>query len=208
MVKADRLSSIARGTALFIGIFALLNVIAALRHSTFDGNEWWVDLRVLPTTVSRTTIAALATLLATWAIRPRMSTARTALTISFLVLAIAVVLYNAMTFYRLKGNGVIVTPVPAPFSILVAFVLAIILWRAAKRPSKLSFNWAAVSFIACAFAFPLAQTVAYGLTDYRRPAAPSSSWARACMPMASLQMPWKTVSSPPLSFTNKASRRA
>ena len=67
MVKADRLSSVARGIALFIGLFAQLNVLAAFRHAAFDGNEWWIDLRALPIIVSRTTIAALATLLAAWA---------------------------------------------------------------------------------------------------------------------------------------------
>jgi uncharacterized SAM-binding protein YcdF (DUF218 family) len=170
MVKADRLSSIARGIALFIGLFALLNVLAAFRHAAFDGNEWWIDLRALPIIVSRTTIAALATLLAAWAIRPRMSATRTALTVSFLLLGIAVVLFNVITFYRLKATGVIATPVPAPFSILVALVLAAVLWRAARRTSNLSFPWAAVSFVACAIAFPLAQTLAFGLTDYRRPA--------------------------------------
>jgi uncharacterized SAM-binding protein YcdF (DUF218 family) len=170
MVTADRLSSVARGIALFIGLFALLNVLAVLRHASFDGNEWWIDLRALPAIVSKATIAALATLLAAWAIRPRMSATRTALTISFLVLGIAVVLFNAITFYRLKATGVIATPVPAPFSILVALVLAGICWRAARRPSRLVFRWAALGFIACAIGFPLAQTLAFGLTDYRRPA--------------------------------------
>jgi uncharacterized SAM-binding protein YcdF (DUF218 family) len=170
MVKAERLSSVARGIALFIGLFALLNALSALRHGTFDGNEWWIDLRALPTIVSRTIIATLAMLLAAWAIRPRMSAIRTALTVSFLVLGIAVVLFNAVTFYRLKATGVIATPVPAPFSILVAVVLAAILWRAVRRPSKLSFSWATLSFIACAIGFPLAQTLAFGLTDYRRSA--------------------------------------
>jgi vancomycin permeability regulator SanA len=170
MVKADRISSTARGIALFIGTFALLNVLAAMRHGPFDGNQWWIDFRPLPTGAGRPATALLAVALATWAVRPRMAPWRTALTVSLLVMAIAVAIYNAATFYRLKATGVIATPVPAPFSVLVAVVLAAILWQATRRSAKLSLGCGATGFIACAVGFPLAQTIAFGLTDYRRPA--------------------------------------
>lgn len=36
---------LARGLALFLGGFTLLNLLAGLHASHFDGNLWWIDLR-------------------------------------------------------------------------------------------------------------------------------------------------------------------
>ena len=51
--------AVARGVALFFGLFSLFNLIAELRRPGFDENVWWLDLRPLPATVT-TIILALA----------------------------------------------------------------------------------------------------------------------------------------------------
>src|SRR5689334_25426181 len=42
------LDSLARGVALFLGGFSLLNVVGEFRRPHFDANLWWIDLRLLP----------------------------------------------------------------------------------------------------------------------------------------------------------------
>jgi uncharacterized SAM-binding protein YcdF (DUF218 family) len=170
MVKVDRLSSAARGIALFIGAFSLLNVAAVLRHGTFDGNTWWIDFRPLSPAVGRSAAALMAAALLGWALRPRMSGWRTALTVSLLLIGVAVALYNTVTFYRLRALHVIATAIPLPFSMLVVLVLAFILARSVRRGARLHVRSAILAFAMCALGFPLAQIMAFGLTDYRRPA--------------------------------------
>ena len=41
------LESLARGFALFLGAFALLNVLGDLWRPGFDATLWWIDLRWL-----------------------------------------------------------------------------------------------------------------------------------------------------------------
>lgn len=38
---------VARGVALFFGLFSLLNVLGELRTPGFDANGWWIDFRPL-----------------------------------------------------------------------------------------------------------------------------------------------------------------
>src|SRR5260221_4367993 len=170
MVKVDRVSSAARGIALFIGAFSLLNVAAVLRHGAFDGNAWWIDFRPLSPAIGRSAAALLGLALVAWALWPRMSRWRTALTVSLVLMGVAVALYNTVTFYRVRAAHVIATAIPIPFSILVVLVLAFILARAVRRGARLHVRSAILAFAACALGFPLAQIMAFGLTDYRRPA--------------------------------------
>lgn len=43
----------ARGIALFLGGFSLLNLVGEVRSPGFDANPWWIDLRLLPTLAGR-----------------------------------------------------------------------------------------------------------------------------------------------------------
>src|SRR5260221_4224770 len=99
MVKVDRVSSAARGIALFIGAFSLLNVAAVLRHGTFDGNAWWIDFRPLSPAIGRSAAALLGLVLVAWALWPRMSRWRTALTRSFMLMGVSGGAYNTRTLY-------------------------------------------------------------------------------------------------------------
>jgi uncharacterized SAM-binding protein YcdF (DUF218 family) len=170
MVKADRLTAMARGIALFVAGFSLLNVLTTLRHGGFDANGWWIDFRPLPSWVGMSVAALLGIFLFAWSVWPRMGRWRAAGTIALLLLVAAVAAFNTITFYRLRVKGIIVTSAPLPFSLAVMFGLILILKRAIRRPTMLHLPSSIIAFIFCLFAFPLGQIAAFGLTDYRRPA--------------------------------------
>jgi uncharacterized SAM-binding protein YcdF (DUF218 family) len=171
MVKEDRLSSAARGVALFISLFSLLNLLSRLRNPAFDPNEWWIDFRPLPSAVATATTATLAALLLAWAVRPAASRRRSNVTAALLLAATGVALWNVVTFYRLLAAGTIRTSLPLPFSLIVAATLLCILHRSRRPFAPPRWIPFALAFLACAVAFPLAQIVLFGVTDYRRPAA-------------------------------------
>lgn len=170
MVKADRITSIARGIALFIAGFSLLNVLGALRHGGFDANGWWIDFRPLPAAIGSVAVTLFGIFLAAWAIGPRMRRWRVVVTVSLLLGVLAVAALNTVTFYRLRVRHEIVSPVPFPFSLLVMLALLLIIRRSMRKASILNIRFAAVAFLFCLIAFPLGQIAAFGLTDYRRPA--------------------------------------
>jgi vancomycin permeability regulator SanA len=170
MVKADRVTSIARGIALFIAGFSLLNVLASLRHGGFDANSWWIDFRPLPGWVGQCAAALLGIFLAAWAIQTRMKPWRVITTLALLLGVVAVVALNCFTFYKLRARHEIVSSVPIPFSVLVLLALLLILRRATRRAATLHLPTAIITFLFCLIAFPLGQIAAFGLTDYRRPA--------------------------------------
>src|SRR6266404_9157305 len=47
-------SFVPRGLALFLGGFALLNVLGEFRFTGFDANLWWIDLRSFPHALATT----------------------------------------------------------------------------------------------------------------------------------------------------------
>jgi uncharacterized SAM-binding protein YcdF (DUF218 family) len=188
VTRATVFESTARGLALFIGGFALLNVIGNFWHPGFDANLWWVDVRRLSPALASGVIAAASVALLLFGLRPPMSSwSRSAVSIPVAgVLAIA--LGNAINFYVLAVRGQIASRLPVAFSLLIAAALALILarvWRHSQPRPRLTFsNDAAPSrapksvglaltlavCAACVVLFPLAQMFCFGKTDYRRPA--------------------------------------
>src|SRR5512144_1726484 len=61
---------IARGVALFFGLFSLLNLIGESRTPGFDENVWWLDLRPLPGAAPATALGLAGLLLVWWGLRP------------------------------------------------------------------------------------------------------------------------------------------
>jgi uncharacterized SAM-binding protein YcdF (DUF218 family) len=171
MVKADRLTSAARGIALFIAGFSLLNIAGAARRG-FDANTWWIDFGRLPHAISMTIIALAALLLAAWAIKPAMKPRRMTASLSLTMLLCAVAAWNALSFFWLWARHIIHSSWPVPFSLLVVMALLLILRRMTRRSSNhapLAFRWGLIGFLFCLAAFPLGQIAAFGMTDYRRP---------------------------------------
>lgn len=76
------LSVLPRGIALFLGAFALGNVVVAALRPGHDANVLWLDLRPLVPFLQTSAFAAAGCLLAAWAIRPNAGPARRAGTVT------------------------------------------------------------------------------------------------------------------------------
>jgi uncharacterized SAM-binding protein YcdF (DUF218 family) len=163
----------ARGIAAFFGAFTLLSLAGELRHKGLAANRWWIDLRPLAAWLAGLLLFAGALLLVAYAVRPAAAPWRrtvTAVAVGMLVLA---ALLNAAVYYRLLLSGKIASGLPVPFSALVCGALGIVLWGVLSGRATNGVRCMAVAGAAagcCLLAFPLAQMVLFGKTDYRRPA--------------------------------------
>jgi vancomycin permeability regulator SanA len=167
-----------RGLSLFLGGFALINLVAGLHPSQFDGNLWWIDLRVLPPVLAKGFILASAGALLAYAFRPPQSRWRRWVTVLFTGLLAFAALLNAVQFYSLLTRGALKSAIPVPLSLLIAVALAAIARAAWNQPQGsptttdrfAMFCRIAVVCLGAAVFFPLLQMFCFGKTDYRRPA--------------------------------------
>jgi uncharacterized SAM-binding protein YcdF (DUF218 family) len=172
--RAGVLAYAARALALWFGAFTLLNVAVALRVPGFDPNLWWVDLRFLPSTLSRLLLGIAGVLLIAHALRPPSAGwRRWGAPVALALLGVAA-LSNAVSFYRAWSAGSIRPHVPIPLSVVIAGLLiwlAFALLRPAPVPSR---GWRVVAVIITSGLFvvclPLSQFLFFGTTDYRRAA--------------------------------------
>ena len=165
---------LARGLALFIGGFALLNILGGLRSAHFDANLWWIDLRILPPVIATPLLVVSSICLLGFAVWPPRSIWGRCLTLGCVGALGAVAVANTAQFYALLSRGAVKPGVPIPLSLFVSAGLALILvavWRGpvAKRSTRNLLGTMAVAFT-CLAIFPLAQMFFFGKTDYRRPA--------------------------------------
>jgi vancomycin permeability regulator SanA len=171
---------VARGAALFLGVFDLLCLAGRLLGPDQDQNIWWIDLRRLPGWLALALQTALGvTLLLVTFHPPRRVWWRLAgalVTALFAVLA----LVNALDVWALDRAGTIHLGFPLPFSLLIALALAglaaacLLAHRALPpaRPRRPRLATAGVTVIVAgliAVAFPLGQLVCFGKTDYPGP---------------------------------------
>lgn len=178
-VPALALHAVARGVALFFGIFALLNFVGELRTPGFDQNIWWLDLRPLPAGVSAVLLGLAGVLLVWWALRPAAPAWRRLLTAAALAALAVVALRNGLAFYDVWRAGQIRPWLGVPFSFVLAAVLLLLTWAvAAPAPAPRDRRWtrlstaltAAAALLLCGVLFPLAQQAFFGKTTYVRPA--------------------------------------
>jgi hypothetical protein len=171
-LQATIFSGIARGVALFIGLFTVLNLAIAFRSGNFDSNTWWINLNPLANRaplLARLALAFAALLLLAFALLPQMSRRRRRVTrITLEILALFIV-YNIWSFYRQLRHGWIHTTAPVPMSLFIGLALALI-WRAAasqRQPGGPS-AWLAMLFTtaALAIAVPLLQMLCFGSIEY------------------------------------------
>jgi vancomycin permeability regulator SanA len=166
-------AAVARGLALFIGGFTLLSVVGAARSAVLDANIWWVAVPFVPRLVSAALLVAVGAAFVAYAVAPRLHAWRRWVTLGLFACFAAVAVYNAVDFYLVWRAGDIAPGVPFPFSLLVALLLAFVTWAAARAPAPQRRRWAAAAVLsvtaaACVIAFPLAQILFFGTTDYRR----------------------------------------
>jgi uncharacterized SAM-binding protein YcdF (DUF218 family) len=156
-----------RGVALFLVCFSAANVVLSLRWAGGDPNLWWLDVRAVPRPLAIAFHLAVTVALFVVTLSRSRSKARVAASV-IVIVAAAIALANTATFYALLARGEIVSRLPIPLSLGFALLLiaAAIPWRETER------RWLpiATGFASALLLFPIAQIVAIGTTDYRRPA--------------------------------------
>lgn len=164
----------ARGLALFLGGFALLNILGGLLTPHFDANLWWIDLRDFPRRLATPSLAVSSVCLVGFAVWPPRSFWGRCLILGCAGALGTVVLANTVEFYLLLSRGGVSARIPIPLSLFLSAALAFIaaaVWRGPVRErSARSLLGTVVVAFACLAAFPLAQMFFFGKTDYRRPA--------------------------------------
>lgn len=165
---------IARGLALFFGMFSVVNTAVAVTAHRSE-NVWWLDMSALPGPLSWLFGVFAAWMLVEFGLRPRMGPVRRILValVSGVLCATAVV--NSTAFYRGVASGEIVSGIGWPFSLVLAVVfgwMVLVVWLGVPEGDSRRdrIGVIAVTVIA-ALLFPLAQVAFFGTTDYRRPAA-------------------------------------
>jgi hypothetical protein len=167
-------SILARGVALFLGGFALLNITGGFRTAHFDANLWWIDLRFLPQAVAQPLVLVGALCLIAFAVSPPRSVWRRFVTICCASVLGLVAIVNAGRFYSLLGRGTVSSSIPISVSFFVGATLVLIVIEAAPTSSIVrrrgDFGHVMVIGFGCAICFPILQMLSFGKTDYRRPA--------------------------------------
>ena len=163
-----------RGLALCFGLFCLLNILGNLKVPRFDANLWWIDLRWLPPGLASSLLLLASFCLVAFALRsPRAPWLRW-LTLSCVLILLLVSIGNAISFLFLLGRGALVSSLPLPLSFLVTGAMLLIARSLVKLPARENLRsplWPALAVcVVCAFAFPVAEMLCFGKTDYRRPA--------------------------------------
>jgi hypothetical protein len=161
---------IARGFAMALALFTLVNIVGASVVPGFDANIWWIDLGFLPHRLGVVLLLATTPMLICFATGypDRLFVRRGMVIVAAMLLAIAI--SNVIAFYRLTSAGRIHPCVPLPLSLLVAASLGMIL-RASLMPGstmkrRQRFVFAATIAAVCVM-FPVAQMFCFGKTDYR-----------------------------------------
>ncbi len=166
--------TVLRGAALFLAVFTLIGLVGEARGRTADMSLWWIDLHDLPFGERFAFLGAVSCLLGAWAVRPIAPRRRRWLTVTLVAVAAILALRDIGTFYAAVGAGNVRPFMPVPLSLVVAVllgVIAIVVFRRAAAPApKRDLIRLAVAAAAVALAFPLAQMLFFGTTDYRRQA--------------------------------------
>jgi vancomycin permeability regulator SanA len=163
--------ALARGTALFVGLYSLANTLAiALRPGTSQ-DLWWIDLRFLPRAAAVAVSIACAIALLGYGVAPRAAAWRRWLTVTACVVLAGLALQNVAVFYRQWGAGTFTPGLVFPLSLLIALVFALLGWAVwSMRPAKPTVAGhiaAIVALLVVIALFPLAQVGFFGTSDYR-----------------------------------------
>ncbi|MEO8468848.1 MAG: YdcF family protein [Chloroflexota bacterium] len=169
---------VARGLALFLGLFTIVGIAGELRGSAWDQNLWWIDLRDFPAAARMGLLAAFAIASAAWAVRLSgrlvIMRAVAALTAVLCLLACR----DVVRFGDAVAAGGVHPALPVPLSAFIAMLLGALVvttlrWKPSLRQRRPTFRGAGLlvaSAIGWAIAFPIALMLFFGTTDYRRPA--------------------------------------
>lgn len=167
------LLAVARGVALFFGVFSLANAVGAVVGRRSE-NVWWIDLSFLPGWLPWIAGLITAVVLVEFAFKPHMEFARRQLMTGVCAALSVVAFVNGVGFYRAVDAGTITPGVPVPFSFVLGVVfaaLAAVAWWGRSGADSVRLRIVVVVIaLTVAAAFPVAQVWFFGTTDYRRPA--------------------------------------
>lgn len=163
---------LARGFALFLGAFALANLLGGLVSADFDANYTWIDLaRLAPAARALLVLTSGATLVA-FAVWPARSGRRRAWTAAALLALALLCLRDAWAVRALERAGRVESAALTSLSLCFGLALLASGLAALRRPVPRRGATLVVPAVAatCAALFALGQMHCFGRTDYRRPA--------------------------------------
>ena len=163
----------ARAFALFVALLTIMNLLGDLLWPGFDASIWWISLGVLPEWLSKFLLAVSAFVLLRFACQRSACARRLPFTAALALALACVAAANVITFYFLLATSRIVAGFPVPFSSLVCIGMLLVAREAWSRHTERQrlIVWRVVAGCLCLFgAFPLAQMLFFGNTDYRRTA--------------------------------------
>ena len=162
---------LARGVALFVGAYSLLNFAASLRSAQPSQNLWWIDPSFMGATLGSAVVAVAAIVLLAFGILPRLSLWRRVATVVACAALAGIALQNVAEFYHAWGAGTFTPGVSVPLSLMIAVMFALLGWAVvALAPGKPGIAGHFAAFVAFALIvalFPLAQIGFFGTSDYR-----------------------------------------
>ena len=111
--------NVARGTALFFGLYSLLSLVA-LARGNYNANIWWIDTSLLPERLSLLLQVLVTVFLLAISFRlPSRTIWRKSAALLFALFAL-IAAANTVNIYLSVAKGLIGTGFPLPFSLFVA----------------------------------------------------------------------------------------
>lgn len=166
------LPSVSQAVALFVGVIALLDLIGDLRTPGLDATLWLLDLRRLPGWCSFTLFSVFSGVLIAHGVSPARARWRVNLTRTVALTALFIALVNTLGFWRLVARHRLYAGFPITASLGIAALMALVALplEPSESPKKPFYTVLSATLGLLALLSPLAIMVAFGRTDYRRPA--------------------------------------
>jgi vancomycin permeability regulator SanA len=161
--------NLCRGTALFLGCFVAVNLVASLFGSGFDANIWWLDLRWLPDSARQISWIVFVATAFNYVFQFRWSKFEKHVTAVVFSAVLLISVANSIEFFVLLGRGHITSSWPVPVTLVIAILLlGLFATLRDRQPRVGGFSCVFIGASLLAVAFTFLQMLAFGKTDYTR----------------------------------------